>query len=233
MTDESKGETEDWIEEKGAKYAYAYDKGGKLSRICGVSGIPDSVLVDARGVVVYKGHPASLTEEMVEKACQGALATPLFELPRAFAKVRTAITKGDLGAALKAAESLAEGSSPPEGAAQVLASVQSMIRGSITSADTLLAAGDVLEAHREYTRLAKALKGLPEEEKAKEGLARIAKDPQAKESMKLLAELEKLLDLPTKSSKDKVRRSEELRAFSRKHSGTFAAEKAKAAIGTD
>jgi hypothetical protein len=40
VTGEGKKDTEPWIESKGAKYAYAYDKGGAFARWFGVGGIP-------------------------------------------------------------------------------------------------------------------------------------------------------------------------------------------------
>lgn len=49
MTHESKSDTEPWIESKGAKYAYAYDKGGKFQSQLGVGGIPHAFLVDPTG----------------------------------------------------------------------------------------------------------------------------------------------------------------------------------------
>ena len=43
MTDEGEAETVKWVEEKGAKYAYGYDRGGKLASYFKGSGIPAAV----------------------------------------------------------------------------------------------------------------------------------------------------------------------------------------------
>ena len=52
VTLEGKAPTEKWITEKGVKYGYAYDKGGKFQRAMGVAGIPHSILLDATGKIV-------------------------------------------------------------------------------------------------------------------------------------------------------------------------------------
>ena len=44
VTSEGASDTVKWIAEKGVKYAYGYDKSGKFSAYCGVSGIPHAVL---------------------------------------------------------------------------------------------------------------------------------------------------------------------------------------------
>jgi hypothetical protein len=81
VTDEGEAETVKWVEEKGAKYAYGYDRGGKLASYFKVSGIPAAVLVDAKGIVVWQGHPSGVTDALIEKAVAGALAKELAGLP--------------------------------------------------------------------------------------------------------------------------------------------------------
>ena len=65
VTSEGESQTEPWVESKGARYAYAYDRGGKLSRALGVTGIPNAVLVDPSGTILWQGNPGSLTNELV------------------------------------------------------------------------------------------------------------------------------------------------------------------------
>ena len=84
VTSEGAGSTEPWIDEKGARYAYAYDKGGQLSRWFGVSGIPHAALVDPMGEVVWTGHPGKLDSKLVEQSLAGALAKPVWAWPKVF-----------------------------------------------------------------------------------------------------------------------------------------------------
>ncbi|MBI5424786.1 MAG: TlpA family protein disulfide reductase [Opitutae bacterium] len=43
------------------RYAVAYQEGGALQKELGVHGIPHAFLVNRRGVIVWEGHPASLS----------------------------------------------------------------------------------------------------------------------------------------------------------------------------
>ena len=65
-TSEGAKKTERWVERNGYEPAYAYDKKSTLARYFGVRGIPDAVLVDGLGNVVYRGHPARVTDSMLE-----------------------------------------------------------------------------------------------------------------------------------------------------------------------
>ncbi len=53
MTDEPAKDTEAFVAATEMKYAYAYDKGGKLANWAGVSGIPHAILLNAAGKVVW------------------------------------------------------------------------------------------------------------------------------------------------------------------------------------
>ena len=77
VTSETEKQTVSWIEKNGAEYAYGYDKGGKLKSALGVRGIPNAVLVNPSGKIVWQGHPTSLTASTVESALDGAITTPV------------------------------------------------------------------------------------------------------------------------------------------------------------
>lgn len=226
VTTEATGPTEKWIAEKGAKYGYAYDKGGKFMRACGVSGIPHSVLVDVSGKVTFSGSPSAITEDMVKSACAGAMTTPLWELPKPFAKVRTAIAKGELAAALKEAQALQQDATNGETATKVADAVKGMVAGALSSAEGLSTAGDFLGAEREFQRLLKAAKGMPEEASAREKLTELTGSPEAKKGMKAQKTLESMTAEPVKTKKDAEKRVAELEAFIKKNEGTFAGKQA-------
>ncbi len=227
MTNEAKGVTDKWVADKGAKYAYAYDAGGKLMRACGVRGIPHSVVVDPTGKVVYSGSPGGLSEEMVRGFLGGALKKPLWELPKSFSKVRAAVVKGDYAAAIREGEALAQQKDPPAEAAAIVDSLKSMVTGAVKGAGEMEAAGDVLGAKREYDRILKSAKGLPEEEACRARLAAIAGDAAVQKSLKAQLELEKIEELPGKSKKDAEARKVALEAFSKKHPDDFAGKRAR------
>jgi len=225
VTSESKAETEPWVKEKGAKYAYAYDKGGKFQNAMGVNGIPHALLVNSQGAIVWEGHPGSLNEEEIRKALTGALKRPLWDLPKTFAPVKTAFLKGDFATAIKAASAM-----PGDDAKQLAETIKSVVAGTLASADKKKSDGDFLGAQKDYQRLAKGVKGLPEEQAVAEGIAFLTKDADAVKGIKLQKELEKILELPAKSKGDKAKRREALETFATKNPGTFAAAVAKKAV---
>lgn len=227
VTSEGKGDTEKWVAAKGAKYPYAYDAGGKLSRACGVSAIPHSVLIDATGRVIYDGSPGGITPDIVQKAVAGALKTPLYELPKEFTKVRGHIAKGDLGAAMKEAQTLKAQANAPAEAATVVDAIQGMINGQIAGGDADAQAGDYLNAQRAYERVMKSAKGLPEADTAKSKLSEMMKDDTAKKVIKAQKDLEKLLAEPMRSKKDATERKAALESFLKKNAENAAGRKAK------
>jgi hypothetical protein len=158
VTDESKKDTEPWIEAKGVKYAYAYDKGGKLKSQLGVGGIPHAFLVDSTGKVVWEGHPSELTPAEIEKALDGALTKPMWEWPASAKDVRAALQKRKYADALAAAGKLSDADSGPA----IKAAIQQIVASRVATMKTALAAGNFLSASDAAGELQDQLAGLPE-----------------------------------------------------------------------
>ena len=192
-----------------------------------MSGIPHAVVIDATGKVVFDGGPGGITEDVVKKALVGALKKPLWELPKSFAKVRAAIGKGDLSVALKEAQTLSASANAPEEAAGVAESLKGMIAGALSGAESMETVGDFLGAQKEYERLVKSAKGLPEEATARQKLAALAKNPEAKKGIKAQKDLDTILAEPIRSEKDQRDMKAALEAFIKKNDGNFASKRAK------
>jgi hypothetical protein len=230
VTGEAKANTDKWVKDKGAKYAYAYDRSKKFFRLAGVSGIPHALLIDATGRVLYSGGAGGYSEDLLKQAMTGAAKKPLWELPKEFAKARTAIVKGDFAAALKECDALAAAEKVAADAEALKAVVKSMIEGRLSGAKAASDAGDWAFAKETYEKLAKGCSGLPEEKAAKEALAKIAADPEAQKGLKAQKALESVLAMPDKKAKDREAKVAALRAFAKKNDGTFAGKKAEQAI---
>jgi hypothetical protein len=230
VTGDAKGPTEKWIKEHGAKYGYAYDKGGKFARLAGISSIPSAVVVDATGKVVYSGGAGGYSEELLKQAMTGALKKPLWELPKEFGKIRAAVVKGDFAAALKEAEALEKNDNLAAEATAMKASLTSLVEGRLAAAKSAGDAGDWAGAKSAYEQLAKGAVGLPAEKAAKDALAEIAKNPDAAKAIKAQKALDAILALPDKKAKDKEAKLAALREFAMKNSG-FAAKRAEGAAG--
>lgn len=185
MTKEGTGPTEKWVDEKDARYPYTYDKDGLGAKL-GVSGIPAAFLVDATGTIVWQGHPASLTNKIIEANLDGVLSMPLYEWPKAAKSAKKAFLAGKYADAIEDARDLAEDS---EDGKRVLAAIEAMVSGRVTKMEAALKQGDVLTALNLAKSLAKGVKDLPEEETVKATLKSIAKDKQLKGWLKDQEEL--------------------------------------------
>jgi thioredoxin-like negative regulator of GroEL len=222
ITSEGKSDTERWVESKGAKYAYAYDKSGALSRYFGVSGIPAAALVNAQGIVVWRGHPGSLPMDTLQQALKGALGTPIFDWPKSAAGVRAAFSKRDFAGAIGTAEKLPE----PE-RALVLDGVKAYVDGQVQIAQAALDEGNLLVARDQSARLIKELGKLEQGAKAKEIGDKVAKVENAD---KILAALEKLAQADVgklKKKKDGEKLLDDLRKIAKELPDTYAAKVAQ------
>lgn len=223
MTSESKSSTEPWIERHEASYPYAYDKKGSLKRYFGVRGIPNAVLVDPGGTVVWQGHPASLTGRIIEKALDGALEKPMWEWPKDTKKLQNYLRKGSYAKALQEAGKL-------EGPYKDLVTAQ--IAGKLASIKTARENGDYLGAKNKGDLAMKQLKGLPETDEIALILKEIAKDPEAKRIMKgqkKLADVQaEIMEIQSKGkAKKMLTQLEDLREL---YAGTIIETEAKDAM---
>ena len=201
MTGESKSQTEDWIEAKGAQYAYAYYSGRTLPDFANVSGIPAAILVDPSGKVVWQGHPARLNGRIIEEHLEGALPWPLFDFPSEAKKVAKALEKDDLEDALEEARELAaEGEL--DVAPRLLEVVEKQIALRVASIDRAYERGDFLTVVERGEELERALGDLPEAERLAALLEKVDDDDFAQDVIALQEQIERIReDVPDMSKK--------------------------------
>lgn len=199
------------------KYAYAYDKGGKLARHFGVEGIPHAVLVDASGTVVWEGHPGELEEAKLQSALQGALPKPLWDWSPAAKGAKDALLKHSYKAALDQAAKLKES----DGAADVLAAVQGVIKSRVDGLRQDFERGDFLGAQTTAQALQKDLAGLPELEEASKVLSAIAANKDAPRVIKGQQKVAKIRAADNSKKKELTAAIESLRKLRQEYPGTF------------
>lgn len=178
VTDEGKSLTEDWIEAQRARYGYAYDKSGQAKRFFGVRGIPHAILVDPTGRIVWRGHPAKLDRALLEPYLEGAIAVPVWDLPKSARDVRKALEKRKFAAALEAATEMGE-----EGAG-LRESLATLIANRLERLEEAFAAGDFRTALMLADRMSEELAGLEAGTRATEIAKGIGSDKQAKAVLK-------------------------------------------------
>ena len=205
MTNEGKSLTEKFMDANGAKYAFAYDKGGKLQRSLGVGGIPHAFLLDPTGVIVWEGHPGSLTKSTVSKALEGAISKPVWEWPSEAKGVGKAFSSRKFGEALEAALKLGESGQEYATAIKTLAG---KLAAKVTKARE---EGDWLTVDEKGNEYVGQLRGLEVAADVEAALEALKSDKQAQEILKAQKQVQKILggkikgkDLP--KVKDKLRK---------------------------
>ncbi|MEO0650484.1 MAG: TlpA disulfide reductase family protein, partial [Planctomycetota bacterium] len=184
VTDESKGQTEKWIEKYKADFAYAYYSGNTLKNFAQVRGIPAAMLVDASGTVVWRGHPAQLTSDIVEEHLDGALPWPLYDFPSEAKKVAKAISDNKLGAALMEARELAaEGAFDQADA--VVSAVETLVESQVKQVNAAFELGDFLTVERDGSALARSLRGLAEADEVSALVGKVDGDAFAQKVIKV------------------------------------------------
>ena len=223
LTSEGPEKTEHWIESKGAKYPYAYDKGGKLARGLGVRGIPAAVLVDPMGNVVWQGHPGGIKDAQIDALIHGALKKPVYTWPEDLSGARKAMVRGDLKKALEAAANSDSGQD-----SGVLAALEEMVNGRVAALKSAFDEGDMLTTHELAGRLSKELKGLPAADEVAAIKKALAKNREAKSIMKAQAKVRKLRDTPIGTRKDAAELLIKVEKLARKYDGNAAGREASA-----
>lgn len=163
---EPKDKTAQWIEDKGAEYAYAYS--GEASAALGVSGIPHGVLVDPFGRIVWRGHPSRLGAEEIEKAVNGALPLPVWDWPESTSDLKEQIRVGNWSGAHTAALALDDKEFGKSISGFIAKSADMKVEGVVASFE----AGNILGAMEAIESLGDSLEGLD----AGKTLAKLAKD---------------------------------------------------------
>jgi len=222
VTDEGESDTVKWVENKGAQYPYAYDKGGKLARHFGVRGIPDAVLIDATGKVAWRGHPAALDEKTLEAALTGALPKALYDWSPAAKVVKGAFLKRAYKSAIELAEGLPEG----EGGAEIAAALRTLVTSRVANMKAAHARGDFLGARNEAAELSKDLAGMPELESATQVLADITADKEAALVIKGQEKVAKIRSSGLSKRKEVEAAIESLQKLVKEHTGTFVEKEA-------
>jgi hypothetical protein len=218
VTDEGEAETVKWVEEKGAKYAYGYDRGGKLASYFKVSGIPAAVLVDAKGIVVWQGHPSGVTDALIEKAVAGALPKPQWEWPASTKAVKAALLKRQYKAALDEAAKLTEA----DGGPGITQAIRSIVESRVAGLKSTYASGDFLGTET----AGGALAGLPERDAVEALLAELDANKDAAAVIKAQKQVAKLRASELSKRKELEAAMADLAKISKANAGNFAGKQA-------
>jgi hypothetical protein len=77
VSDERPNKIEPWMKRHGVEYPNARTP-GFVGGLFGVRGIPHAVLIDAEGIVRWRGHPSQLQDSIIAPHLTGSPAPPLY-----------------------------------------------------------------------------------------------------------------------------------------------------------
>jgi hypothetical protein len=227
ITHEGPRLTEPWVESKGAEYAYAYDRAGKLSASLGLTSLPSAVLIDAKGVIVWKGHPSSLPEKLIKESLEGAFATPVFEWGDSAKQVKKAFLKGNLAKAIASADQL---SAKDELGTELGAMLRTMVEGQVKFLESALERGDVQKAYAGAKDMLNSVKGLPADGILTALITKVSGDKALKSVLRDQEKIVKVMSGEMSKRKQCAAIQKKLKKMLKEHSGTRTGELIEAAI---
>jgi hypothetical protein len=157
------------------KINYAVGLGGSTAATYGVTGIPQTYLIDARGKVAWEGHTASETD--VEGLLAKVRLLPKRDWPKSLEKVAKAAQAGNLGEASKLLDKAKPEDPAAEEAAKVLREyIDGKVSDTFADVEDLEKDEDYYAANATLAAAKKSFAGLDAEDKAAEKLKAYQKD---------------------------------------------------------
>jgi hypothetical protein len=225
VTGESAAETAPWVADHAMVYPYAFDIDFETMHWFGRRSLPSAVLIDAEGYVVYRGHPGRLKKETIEKAIDGALPVPVFEI-EGWRAIRAALDDDRFAKA----GGLARAAEGDEDRARLTRGVDLLLGRRIEVLETLWREGDYLAVKEHATRLADRLEGLPEEGLLRDWLGELRSDRDKRDIVRAQEKVRKLLPDGRLKSKERRDRIADLQELADRYPDTVVERDVRAAI---
>ena len=152
--------------------------GSSTDSAYGVRSFPSSVLIDAKGEIVWQGHPGQLDKEMIPPLLEDVRMIP--ELPRKYQSINVLVKKEQLGKAHRAIVKALERNPDEESLLEARASLESMATADLQRGSTAEEARDWGYAVEIYTTAARLFDGMEESKVAESKKKAIGKNPDAR-----------------------------------------------------
>lgn len=160
---------------KDNKINYPVGLGGPNAQNYGITGIPQTYLINHRGKVVWEGHTASDSE--VEALLAKVLVFPKREWPKGMEKAARAAEGGALGESSKLlAKYKADASADADAVTVLEGYIQAKVDGTFADVDEMEKDGDYYAANAVLTGAKKGLAGHEAADKVAEKLKAYGKD---------------------------------------------------------
>jgi thiol-disulfide isomerase/thioredoxin len=214
---------EAWLERFGAEYAHAYDPTLAVQIELGFNPLPFAILIDATGLVVWRGNPTELEEATLDAALASAISLPAHAWPEEAEPVRAALGEGRLGSALRGAHRIGDA----ELARELGALLETAIDARLQLVEAAFERGDYLTVEEVALRL---VRDTPPETAERFGrfLERLAEDAARRDVLDGQRELAVLwggvADVGSRTAAEELRA--EIEAFGSAYEGTWVAVQA-------
>ena len=189
VSNEPKKLVTETVQKTERKYAIAIVKGEKTDTFYGVKGYPSAYLVDARGRVVWSGHPGALEEKTISDAL--AKAAVVTQLPDAYKDINKLLQKQDYGKAWDAAGKALASKAGDKDLEKLRTEVETALKKRMDATKAAATASDFGEAVDIYEEVMAEFEGLPGAAEAKAPHDAIVADPNAKDDLAAAAQLKK------------------------------------------
>ncbi len=215
LTDEPEAPTAKYITDTGFKATVVFEPGLKSMKDYGFTGFPSSALVNSKGDVVWTGHPAGLTEAIIEENLKGArppgapsiyadLKPDIDALPK-FQPISKKIAGGQVGAGLGDIEKALTGKltdAEKKSLDAMSTEIKAIYDEEMKAADEAVETQRWFDAKFAWARLEKAFKGHTLAEEPTKKLAELAQNTAIGEELAAGQEIQKALALKEKDDVD-------------------------------
>ena len=194
--------------------------------IYGINGLPSMFVIGPRGRILWVGFPGNLSDSQVEKWLDDLCPMP--EFPKSMSSVKKAFSKQKFADARKKARALVDKDGKEEVTKAAKATVEWIDwwgTGCLEDAAKDAKSGNAFSAWTQYDEIAKTFKGLDAGNKAKEAIAALMADDDAKQEIKVGKRWLKMEAKVRDVSKKKALRL--LEPFVKKYGELRAAKRAK------
>lgn len=220
VTGDREQPAERWMKVNRVKAALALDPRGELLDVVDPMDRCQAVLADAHGRIVWRGDVLQLKDAQVEKALEGAFATPLARWEGREDGVRQALRRGEWKKALERATKLAGGE-------RLVGAIGGQLDAKLELFEAARRQRDWLGAQLRGDELEKALLGDERRQAVLAALEALKRDKEAQRELALQREVRAARAMQLTRTKERALAKQRMEAICEDQPGTMAAQDAR------
>lgn len=237
VSNEPKGTLDTFSKSKSVNYRIGVDTTGAVWKAYPGRGVPRAWLIGPDGKIVFQGHPAGITDEMIETQLKAIEALKLRDVDVALAPAKTDYEKKSYGAAYaKASKALKDEKAAEKvktDAQYISDKIKEKGDAAVASVDELAAAEKYADALKRAVSIQQQFKGTEWEKAAKDKEKDLKSNPAVKREEDAQSALAMAMksEASFKRGRDKKKTIPGYEAIMKKYAGTQAAAEAEERVG--